>query len=411
MRYHVNPETGRTGRCDAKKGNCRFKKDDHEVTHYPTKEEAQRAAEVMLASRFGQIPTNTNRSHKRAARVRPQMTEREKNLQEAFVKASKNLVEYRSAAGDVVYEDADPERAQKRLMESINFATERGNTHLVSKLTTAKVLASGAFRDGQGRRANVDQFLDMKTQTMKVDDERARLSSKMNSIVSDVTPGSYKFQNNHVNVSVSVKDGATDQGAFEKLPEDVRRKISSPKSEIDIDLVRQHIPAETRARFMTSTQVADKIIGKPHDVGQDKVNARSEFAGATPDERFQSGVNNLGALYTDAQTTFGTTQKELKKQADVMSNAMKGVADSTNPHGNTFVPARSQWNGVIITGRENISRKLAQEVLTPEQIKKVSSVKMVPDSEKARKVLSDKDFDSIFNARRMTIRVSEKTAD
>lgn len=44
-RYHINPETGKPGRCEAAPGNCRFSSDGEERQHYGSQEEAQLAYE------------------------------------------------------------------------------------------------------------------------------------------------------------------------------------------------------------------------------------------------------------------------------------------------------------------------------------------------------------------------------
>lgn len=65
MRFHVNPESGQTGECNARPGHCPLKPaGSPEPEHYPTKEAAQKAAENMLSSRFSQIPTSTRNDKK-----------------------------------------------------------------------------------------------------------------------------------------------------------------------------------------------------------------------------------------------------------------------------------------------------------------------------------------------------------
>lgn len=418
-KFHVNTKTGKSAQCRANQKPCPLGGDSGVENHYATREEAEAVGQAILAERHNPlksvrrrnprisdaVPTADPSLVKRKGR---KMTEQEALLRDSVRELTEKLVEVRAEVGDVAFEDADPVRAKRRLNEAIEFADSRGNTHLMKKLTGADVLPSGAFRLADGRRANTDRFIDSKTMLQHVDDNRKIAEATLNALVQrgHVPTGSYKTKNNAASVTVTVKDGALDQDEFDKLPEDVRKAISSPKEKIDINLVRQNISIEKQDTVISSTQVVDKIIGKPHDLGQDKVKF-GLLGGGTDVERFQSGVDNIGTLYRDAREVFGSSQKAIKAESDQMADAMKAISASRNPGRNTFVPARSQMNGAVVTGRENISRVKAKEIFTPAELKSVTVIESVPDIEKARKVLPSDVFEKIFNARKVSVRVTE----
>lgn len=420
QKFHVNTKTGSASACRAHTRPCPLGGETGTDNHFGTRAEAEAAGQKVLAEKHKPLQS-VKRSNPRRSDANPtsdpsvvdrkgrKMTEQEALLRDSVRELTEKLVSVRAEVGDVAFEDANPERAQRRLRQAVEFADSRGNTHLMKKLAGADVLPSGAFKLADGSRANTDQFLDQKTAIQHVDDQRSHLTNVLSAIASSksVPLGAYKTKNSAASVSVTVKDGALNQDEFDKLPENIRIAISSPKEEIDINLVREHIAPVKQAQVMSSTQVVDKIIGKPHDIGQEKVKADTSLSGSTDEERFKSGVDNLGKLYSDARETFGSSQRDLKKQSDEMASAMKAVSASRNPGRNTFVPARSQKNGAIVTGRENISRVKAKEIFTPAELKKVTVVKSVPDAEKAKKVLTAEQFDKIFNARQVSVRVTE----
>lgn len=419
-KFHVNPATGAAAACTADVKPCPHGGESGSDNHFDTRQEAVAAGEQILQAQHQPLKSVSRGRPRRSDAVATDdptaverkgrtMTEQEALLRDSLREMSEKLVEVRAEVGDVAFDDADPKRSKRRLKEAIEFADSRGNTHLIKKLTGADVLPSGAFRLADGKRANTDKLIDNKTAAKHVEDERAKIIHTLENIAASpkLPVGAYKFKNSAASISVTVKDGALNEAEFDKLPESVRKSISSDKSSIDINLVREHISPAKQAKIMNATQVVDTVIGRPHDVGQSKVTAVTETTGTDEKEKFESGVQNLGKLYSDARETFNNSQRGMKKEADEMTSAMKAISQSRNPGRNTFVPARSQMNGAIVTGRENLIPKMIPEVLSPAEIKKVTAVKRVPDITKAKEILSAEDFDRIFNARQVSARVTE----
>lgn len=56
-RFHVNPETGKSGRCRAtgSRNSCPFSGDSGGDNHYDTPQEAKAAGEALMANRYGEV--------------------------------------------------------------------------------------------------------------------------------------------------------------------------------------------------------------------------------------------------------------------------------------------------------------------------------------------------------------------
>lgn len=55
MKYHVNPETGHVGQCEATVRDCKFVMNGELPEHYATKAEADQAVEKMMDNKHGMI--------------------------------------------------------------------------------------------------------------------------------------------------------------------------------------------------------------------------------------------------------------------------------------------------------------------------------------------------------------------
>lgn len=422
-KFHVNPSTGAQGKCSARTRPCPHGGESGTDNHFDTAEEAQAFSESMLSERFSPLESTRRKKPRKSdavatddpsivARKGRKMTEQEAFLRDSLREMSERLVETRAEVGDVTIESANPERAKRRLREALEFADSRGNSHLMKKLTGASVLPSGAFRLADGSRYNMDKLIANKQALNHVDSERAKVLGALTTLAQSsdsLTVGTpYKFANNDVSISATIKDGALDEDAFNALPADVRKQISKQESKVDIDLVREHISPEKQSQIMSTTQVFDTIIGKPKDFGADKVQANTQFTGNSDTEKFNNGLSSMGQMYSDAKEAFGGNTTELKKRDTEASSAIKALSQQTNPNRNTFVPARSQLNGGVVTGRQNLSPSKFKDVLTSAEIAKIQKVTTVPDRVKAEAVLSKADFDRIFNNRVVSARVTNK---
>lgn len=393
MKSHIGPNG--PSKCTAQADNCPYGESDN---HFRTIAEAREAYTERLEQAYANLETVKIKKRK--------LTERENSIRDVNAKMAQQLVAARAEnIQGITFEDADPVRAKRRLTESIEFAKSRHNENLVSKLAKATVLPSGAFKLEDGTRVNTDALL-KKTLVMKtIEKERERLTDALTEVArqggNDTTKFSLKTERG--TYSLTVSEGV-DEDAFERLSKKQRDACMSPKESLNMDLAREHLSPARLREITTETQVLDYVYGKEPDVGQAEIKASTTFEGKTTDEKLQSGLKNVAAFY-DTTTLKHGRLREMKAYTTAGSAAIKtAVADKKT---NTFIPARSQYNGALVSGRQSINPKLARELLTPEEIEKITVVSDSPDIQKAQTVLSPEVFDKIFKAKKVGLRVTE----
>lgn len=392
MKSHIGPSG--PGKCSAVKGNCPFGGEDN---HFSTIKEAREAYEKRLDDTFGKLGA----SNKTKARL----SEREKELREQNTRLMKEVIGLRAQnGGGVTYDDANPVRAQKRLEEAIAYASSQGNTHLMEKATKAKVLPSGSFTTADGTRVSTDRVLRAKALLNHVDEEREKALAALTTVVRAGEAKDKKFvlRTNNATYSLTVTEGF-DENAFAALPPKLQSAISSPQDGVSIELAREKLDAATLEKITTQVTTADYIMGKTK-APTDKI-IELDTEGKTTDDKLKAGLTSIGNFYDGVVEEQG----KLKASRDVLSegsNAIKSVASATD--GNTFAPARSQWNGILVSGKQVISKAEASKVLTPEQLASITTKTSKPDAEKARLVLGDANFGKIFKAAQVSLRVTEK---
>lgn len=420
--YHINQVTQRPNICTAQPGNCPLTTEDGEpMPHFDNKESARQwvaQTEKEKAEQGGNpLGTLTRSKKKRAveakdittARVGTKMSPQVRKLRDAVKDNTKKVVESRSQNSTIALEGANPERAQRRLQESIEYAKSRQNVHLMEKLSTSVVLPSGSFKREDGSRFSTDDLLKNRQAMRNVDDERERLQRTLAKVASDPSLAGQKFtvKNDNGTFTATVTRNNFSEREFGKLSPEKQAAIMKESSEIDIDKAREMLSPATMARVTTKTQVIDYVNGKQYP--QDKVSAPTEFTG-TPQEQMQAGTEAFAKLYGDTKESMGSSYKAMKAENASMADSIKAVSNQAYEETgrNTFIPARSQYNGAIVSGRENISRAELKKVLSDERIAEISTVKQVPDRDKAKEVLSEREFGRIFGNPGVTLRATEK---
>lgn len=418
VKYHVNPETGRANQCQATVKACKFATEDYMPPHFNTKEDAKKHAETMMEQKHGMFSGVNRKKSARSSVVETTAGDTIRNarvmdaetafLKDSLAEMAGNLIEVRAQNGQATFNNGDPEKAQKRLQEAINFATKRDNTHLVKKLSRATVLPSGAFKLSDGTSFNTDTLLKASTAEKFVSEARSYYENTLSKIAADSDlPAGHKFsfKDDSGSYTMTIKDGKFNEDAFNKLPSDVRESISSSRDSYDIDLVREKLSPELQKEILKDGQAMDYIIGKSSDIGQSKVSFNKEYEGNTAEAKLESGLRNVAELYSTAHVAFNDTQSNLKKRKTSMTSAVKSVA-AVNGN-NVFAPSRSASNGALVYNRQTIDRAALEEKLSADQIASVTTTKASPDADKAKKVLSPEDYNKIFNARRVEFRVTE----
>ena len=377
------------------------------MPHGDSPEEVQQKFEDQNESRENKTLSKAKKKAAAESKPRRKMSAREQELLDQNKKLTQRVIQVRSDAGDITYDDANPERAERRLTEAVEYANSRGNTHLSDKLTKAKVLPSGAFKTADGKRVNTDKLL-QQTQSIKhLESERGKIQNEMDNVIRNAPPNGEKFsvKRDSGTYTVSVKEG-TDDEEFEKLDEKTKAKISSDRDSYSMDEARERIPQEKLDKITTNSQVIDYVVGKKPDTGEGDINADTNLKGNDSDEKLQSGATKVADLYESYQKQNGYA-RDVKASTKEGNEAIKSAASTQGGGNNTFAPARSQKNGALVSGRQSINRKEAEKVLSESELKSITVKKPAPDKAKAEKVLSSEQFDKIFKAKKASIRVTE----
>lgn len=394
-KVHMTPDGPKP--CEASIKDCEYGASDHFTDEAEADREYASRGQKLIAEQGGV----TKKKRKPAKAMSP----REKELAGKNKELLQKIVDMRSETGDVTYEGADPVRAQRRLTESIEYANSRGNTNLANSLSSARVLPSGAFKTSDGKRVNTDAVLKSYVANKHIESERKAVIASMTEAAQADAPTKEKFsfKNEAGSFSASVSEGIDDD-EFEKLSARQKKACSSPKEGFSLDKAREHLTPAQLHEVTSRQQVANYVVGKEPDVGQKDVRANRELKGKTTDEKMQSGLENLGSFYEQSAKTYGKS-RDLKAHVSEGSDAMKSVAAKNK--GNTFAPARSQKNGALVTERVAVNSAKARELLTADQLKKITTTTDKPDPEKARLALDEKTFGKIFKARKVSVRVTE----
>lgn len=356
--------------------------------YYPTADAARKAFEDSVGSNY---------QEKLARRAKYPLTAQEKALRRQNYDAASSLVASRAESGDVVYDDANPERAQRRLNEAIEYAKGRENIHLVEKLSHATVLPSGAFRTADKKRVNTDAVLKSYVAIKAVEEVRDKAVKELAGRLKNEKVGTkFSFKNESGSFSLTVSEG-TDDEAYDALPEPVKLSISSERDSMDSALAREHLSPEKYKAITNGTQVIDYVVGKAPDSTVPEFKF-SDRAGV------QGGLEDIASFYGETHKSVGKV-RELKATLAEGSGAIK--AEAAKREGNTFAPARSQFNGAVVSSRRTIDPKKVEELLTAEEKALISKKVLVPDREKAEKILTPKAFGTIFGARKLSLRVTE----
>lgn len=421
VRYHVNPGTGESGLCGATQKPCPHGGASGNENHYATEAEARAAGEAMLAQRHGTFAAK--RATKRPSRVSVKsvdattsefagvpMSRSEALLRQQMVNMAQDFVGHRAALGDLKVNPGkgDDARAQDVLHNAIEFARSRGNIHLAEKLAKAQVLPTSAIESPDGNiKFYTEDLIERDTAVKTVKDGREEILASITRVAQEAPTGKYQVKTAAGSFNLTVSDDGINEAALARLTPAQRQAISTPRSVIDIDLAREHLDGDELRQVISQTQVLDYLSGSPRDIGQKKVRVRTEFGGADATAKVNDGLSAMADLYGDARDTFGKSYKDMTTERDAMAVQTKAAAVMAGRHMNTVVPGRSRKNALIVTGRDSIDRDLATKILSPEKLARITKVTHVPSKTAAAKVLTPEQMGTIFNARKVSLRVME----
>lgn len=400
------------GPCGSKPGGrgCPFDPEGTGENHFETQEEAQAAYDSKMESEHGLVTTASKVPAKRAAEKKKWVPNpAEQALRDRNAELARKIVDLRAEHGDVTFEDANPERSRRRLSEAIGYAEERSNVNLVGKLTSAKVLPSGAFkRKEDGKRVNTDAVIKDYVAEKHIENGRAQIEKSIRDKITAgvIKEGKYTHKDDSGTYSMTIQPGF-DSSAFEALDEKTKDSISSTKPGLSKDLAKEKLSAEDFEKISSKSQVMDFSIGKAPDVGQDKLKPNLEITGDTSEAAAGSALTNLSNFTQAAEAQYGSKKDRAARKSENAEIIKSAVADKGQ---NTFSPGRAYGNGVLISARTSVNPKAAEEHLTPQQIKSITTKTSSVDPVKAKKVLSPEQYSAIFEAPTASLRVTPKRA-
>lgn len=358
---------------------------------------------TLLERSYGVAPKS-----KAAAPKRRVLNPKEQSLRERNAELAKKIVELRAEQGDVTFDDANPERSRRRLAEAVEFAESRGNTTLVNKLTSAKVLPSGAFqRKSDKQRVNTDSALKSYVAEKKIAEGRTEMERAIQSKIDSgaISEGKYTFRDDSGTYSLTVAS-SLDQDAFDALDEDTKKAISTPKQSLSMDLAKSKLTGEQLSAVTTKQQVMDFVVGKePAIEGVPRPNVN--FSGKNSEEVAANGLKNLSSYTQAVESRFGSKAERAAKKSQDSEIIKSAVADRGQ---NTFVPGRAYGNGALLSNRTVLAKKAVEETLTPAQIRSITVKSLQPDPVKAKSVLSEAQYSAIFERKTVGLRITPKKA-
>lgn len=355
-----------------------------------------RLGRALLERHYGLAPRQS----------RPALSAHEQALRSKTMELAKTIVELRAESGDVTFDDADPVRARRRLAEALEFAQSRSNTNLAGKLSSAKVLPSGAFqRKSDKKRVNTDAALRAHVEEKRIAEGREIIDRAFQTHIDGgkITEGKYTHRDDSGTYSLTVGP-KLDQIAYENLDQETREAISSEKPSLSIELAREKLSPEQLREVTNQQQVMDFVVGKEPDV-QGVPSPNTNFTGATPNEVATSGLKNLSSYTQSVERNFGSKAQRAADKSDAAEIIKSAVADKEQ---NTFVPGRAYANGALLSSRSVLDPKAVQDQLSPAQIRAITVMRSVPDPEKAKRVLPEKQYKAIFERQTASLRVTPK---
>lgn len=383
MKSHIGPNG--PDRCRAQtEDSCKYAQAED---HFSTKSAAIVEYNRRLEEAYGEL-SEVEQKQKDLSAFDERLRGRNKDL-------AQNVVALRAQLSGVTFEDANPERAQRRLTEAIAYAHERNNANLMSRLTAAVVLPSGAFKLEDGTRFSTDKALKAYVANKFLEVERQQVLKAIVDSTKTSPPSMSNFAYNTPNgrYELSFKR-ELDESYFESLPAHVRKNIVSERDSYSIEAAREALDEATFNRITSEQQNLDFVVGNLPDVGQQNMLASKELRGSTGDERVKSGILNLVTMYEKAREDFGSP-KERKAELNDYKKSMKIAAIHAQEE-QVFLPARSQKNGAIVSRKRVLDKSKVESILTPDILSKITIKKSEVDKEKARALLNDDQYKSLF---------------
>jgi len=365
------------------------------------------AMDNMPESALGQSLLEQNFGTAPAAK-RKELSPREKALKDRNVDLARQIVEIRASNGDVTFDDANPGRARRRLAEAIEYAESRSNTNLATKLSSAKVLPSGAFqRKSDKLRVNTDAVIKNYVAEKSIEAGRARIQEAIQAKIDSgdiaLTPEKYTHRDDSGTYTLTIGP-AMDEEAFEALSDSVKKQMTVERPSVSLDLAREKLTAEQFAAVTNDQQVMDFVVGKRPQI-DGLPEPRTEITGADSNEVAMDGLKSLSSYTQSVEANFGSKADRAAKKSEDAEIIKSAVAERGQ---NTFVPGRAYANGTLLSNRTVIVKKQVEDQLSPAQIRSITVKAPSIDLDKAKAVLGPVRYAQIFERPTASFRVTPK---
>lgn len=390
MKSHIGPQG--PGRCSAEPDNCPFSPMED---HFSSLKEAKEVYMKRLESNQETVAILKSQKKK--------ITQREQELLDRNAELAKKIIEMRAASGEITYEDANPERAKRRLEEAVNYARTRQNEYLRNKLIRARVLPSGSFQMADGTRVNMDDLHKEYVIEKQVNATREAFLKKVEEMTTKEgeLPEKVTLKTPTATYSLTFKEGFN-ESEFDKLPEKTKNMIMKESTSFSVDAAREELPPSVFRKIVQDVQSFDVISGKKPDVNIPELKYRG--TGSNVNEKAEDALTDYAVFHNSLIKEHGSFS-EMKKHYSAGTNAIKTIAASNQD--TVFVPARSQFNGGLVSRKQILNQNKVHELLTPEERERITRTTMKPDPEKAAGVLSPEQYKKIFKAHKASLRVTE----
>lgn len=298
------------------------------------------------------------------------------------------------------------ERAKARIRAALDYAKRQGNEHLMRKIGRAKVLSTGSFQDNTGKRFNIDTVLKEKSRINHINDQTQTALAEMSTIIRDHSHefrdgDKFQVKNSAGSFTVTVAP-SINQDAYDALPGDVKKQISTEKTTYSVDKAREHLDRRTYNRLVSRTDVMDVVLAKREQDDFSSISYRTtslDTRGKTGRDMMEDSLNHVGGMYErfreeNQGAGLKTAEANYKKRTTQIKDS---IATRFGRKDNFYVPARSLNNGALISHREYFTKpsELHQEIPV-ETLVKIRSTRYAPDVKKARAVLTPEQFAQVF---------------
>lgn len=429
-RYHVNPETGRPNICRAEI-KCKFQEEGAPpIPHFDTKAEAQAYQNAKDQEVYGEFATITTKPEVRDAPVpiagRPGlvyldgevMTAYDANLRHTLREHARKRLEENAKANHHVYEEAMSQTvAEKKMQESINFASERGNTILMRKLSNARMMPSGVVHSDDGKYdANEVVKLDVEEKHLK--EQRKRVEDTIKDYVATErpAPGSYTAEIDGTKATVTISKVLS-----ETVEKDLKSKNPALWNKISKDGNPKYTKASLKAAgfkeeefeaLKEKTSKYDLVVNKVPDTGQEQIVARTDLGDGDEQAKLQQGAKNLAEVVNTSRVVTKKTAAERKKQAESAKNIAKNAAGAADLDGkeSAFFAARRYGNGGLVSWNNTpkYSAAAVEKAFAKDpRLKKAQIIERKIDPKLAKEHLTEQQYNQLFSATKVGFRVSE----